>query len=454
MQFEQLHRIFFIGIGGIGMSALARYFQHLGKEVFGYDRTETSLTQALVAEGMSVHYEDRLDLIPQGVDLVIYTPAIPKDHQQYNHLLASGIPMYKRAQVLGMISQNRRCLAVAGTHGKTTTSSLLTHLLRTGGVDCTAFLGGISVNLGGNFVQGNSEWVVVEADEFDRSFLHLHPEYAIVTSMDPDHLDIYSDAQTLYDTYQQFARQVKHKVFHEGGLDLGQGLQAQALPYGLKTSSLYRAANIRTEAPYVLFDFYGPEGLVYRDLRYAMPGEHNIENATAAMAIALELGVSEEALRQGLMDFKGIQRRFEWVYRGERGVFIDDYAHHPTELQAAIRATKALYPNKRILGVFQPHLYSRTRDFYQGFAQALDELDEVILLPIYPARELPMPGVESEMIFSIMKSQNKELIDKKDLLEHLKNRNIEVLLTLGAGDIGAMIPKLKVELFESLATKD
>ena len=449
MKLDEIKHIFFLGIGGIGMSALARYFNHKGLKVKGYDLTETSLTRQLVAEGIEVVYDDAPSHLPENLDLVVYTPAIPKTQRQWLAVQARrDLRVLKRAEVLGYLSREQRCLAVAGTHGKTTTSVLLTHLLRTAGLNCTAFLGGISTNLGSNFVQGSSDYVVVEADEFDRSFLHLRPYRAILTSTDADHLDIYGEPAEVEASYRQFARQVEDKLYYCDGL----AMEAETLGFDSASyacgSGDFRAEALRWEQPYQYFDWHYPDG-VWSNLALSLAGAHNVENATAALAVAWELGLPEAALREGLRTFKGIKRRFEWVHYSDRGIFIDDYAHHPTELRAAIRAAKALFPNKRILGVFQPHLYSRTRDFALDFASALDELDEAILLEIYPARELPMEGVDSGLIFSAMKLENKQRMEKTFLLESLKNRNIEVLLTLGAGDIGAMVEDLKRVLFDN-----
>lgn len=439
MDLNTIQNIYFLGIGGIGMSGLARYFQLKGKNVAGYDRTETELTKQLAAEGMAIHYEDDPAKLPTQIDLVIYTPAIPKDHQEFNYLKTKEIPILKRAQVLGLISKNQRCIAVAGTHGKTTTSTIITHLLRAGGVDCSAFLGGISLNLNSNFVAGATDWVVVEADEFDRSFLQLYPEIAVITSMDADHLDIYGTADEVQRTYRQFATQVSHTLIHKQDLPLdGLTLAATRTSYNVDTADVC-VQNLRIENGYSVFDYIGKDGTILRDLQFTQIGRHNVENATAAITVALQLGVTEAGLREGLHTFKGIQRRFEFIIRRDNQLFIDDYAHHPEELRAAIRAAKMVAPDQRITGVFQPHLFTRTRDFADGFAAALDELDEVILLDIYPARELPIEGVTSDIIFRQMQNPNKQLITKAELLPLLQEHRPRALLTVGAGDIGAMV---------------
>lgn len=442
MKLEGLKKIYFVGIGGIGMSALARYFNSLGIEIFGYDKVETVLTKALVAEGMKVHYKDDIQQIPVGIDLVVYTPAIPKTHQELNYFWEQNYPVKKRAEVLGIISKNRKTIGVAGTHGKTTTSAILTHILRSCGVDCTAFLGGIATNFESNFVAGQSEWVVMEADEFDRSFLHLYPELAIITSMDADHLDIYGDQASMHQTFYDYAKQVQNTLYYKYDLPLESNHNnAIALrSYGIEGGNV-KAVNVRAEAPYFVFDWQnGAE--VIKDLKFALPGNHNVLNATAAIAIAKQLGCEAEAIRAALLSFKGIKRRFEFLLDNAAQVYIDDYAHHPEELRAAIQAAKTLYPERKITGVFQPHLFSRTKDFAVEFAAALDLLDATILLAIYPARELPIEGISSAIIFDKMQNSNKVLIEKEALLEELKTRNLEVLMTLGAGDIGALVPDI------------
>lgn len=442
MKLDGLKKIYFVGIGGIGMSALARYFNGLGIEVFGYDKVETVLTKSLVKEGMKVHYEDDVTQIPAGIDLVVYTPAIPKTHQELTYFLEQNYPVKKRAEVLGIISENRKTIGVAGTHGKTTTSAILTHVLRSCGVDCTAFLGGIATNFDSNFVAGQSEWVVMEADEFDRSFLHLYPELAIITSMDADHLDIYGDQASMHQTFYDYVKQVQDTLYYKYDLPL-ESSHNKAIglgSYGIEAGSV-KAVNVRAEAPYFVFDWQDGEEVI-KDLKFTLPGNHNVLNATAAIAIARKLGCAAEEIRAALLSFKGIKRRFEFMVDTETEVYIDDYAHHPEELKAAIKAAKTLYPSRKITGVFQPHLFSRTKDFAAGFAEALDLLDEVVLLDIYPARELPMEGVSSAIIFDKMKNNNKVWIKKEALLEELKTRDLEVLMTLGAGDIGVLVPNI------------
>ncbi len=452
MNFNDVKRIYFIGIGGIGMSALARYFRLHGAEVHGYDRTETDLTRALVAEGMQVHYDDDVKWIPENVDLVVFTPAVPKDHQELNWFLERDYPIKKRSEVLGLISRAKRCIAIAGTHGKTTTSTMTAHFLRACGVDATAFVGGIGGNLGSNFVEGHSDWVVVEADEYDRSFLQLHPEIAIVNSIDPDHLDIYGTAEAVVDSYEQFIRQIKPggKLIYRHGLPLemvADELRAtgrQVFTFGIEEGD-YEAFDVRVEDGQMAF---GLRSSIFNfsDLRMNYPGRHNVLNATAAIAATLSAGGFTPELPVALASFRGVKRRFEFILRTPELVFIDDYAHHPAELEAAIAAARMLYPDRKITGIFQPHLYTRTRDFVADFATALDQLDECILLDIYPAREQPIPGVTSAMIAGLMKNKNVTLTNKSELLNVLKDRNLEVLMTMGAGDVDTMIEPIKKQI--------
>ncbi|MCB0558928.1 MAG: UDP-N-acetylmuramate--L-alanine ligase [Lewinellaceae bacterium] len=454
MNLKDIKKIYFIGIGGIGMSALARYFHGRGAEVHGYDKTETLLTKKLVEEGMNIHYTEDVNQAPKGVDLVVYTPAVPATHKELVFLQEQGVPVKKRAEVLGIISRGMKTVAVAGTHGKTTTSSILTYLLRCGGIDCTAFLGGIATNFGSNFVEGQSDWVVVEADEFDRSFLHLSPNIAIILSMDADHLDIYGDRESLLETgFRAFAAKVEKGgrlyIQHQWREQLGDWPWVESFGIGGGT---YRSDNVRVEEGYFTFDYRSPSHHL-TGLQLALPGRHNVENATAALSVALQLGVEEEAIRRGLRSFRGIRRRFEMLYRSEERAYVDDYAHHPSELKAAIGAARELFPGKRITGIFQPHLFSRTRDFADGFAEALDELDEVLLMDIYPARELPIEGVDAQLLLGKMKNQDKRLVSKENLLEEVKRSQPQVLLTLGAGDIDTFREAIK-EYFEKTGTHD
>lgn len=449
MNLNDIHTIYFIGIGGIGMSALAQYFQGHGAAVYGYDRTETALTRSLAAGGMQIHYDDDVRHIPNGVDLVVWTPAVPQDHSELSWFREHGFPIKKRSEVLGIISKGKRCIAVAGTHGKTTTSTMVSHLLRSCGVDATAFLGGISVNLGSNFVEGKSDWVVVEADEYDRSFLQLYPEIAVLNSLDPDHLDIYGTPGAVVETYKQFVRQIKPggKLIYRQGLpldDVAEELRAsgrEVLTFGIDGGE-YEAFNVRVEEGQMAF---GIKSAIFNwnELRLPYPGRHNVENATAAWAAVHCAGVFTPDMPAALAAFRGVKRRFEFIVRQSDRVYIDDYAHHPAELQAVISATRMLFPDRRISGVFQPHLFTRTRDFADGFAAALDLLDECLLLPIYPAREQPIPGVDAGMILNRMNLLHKKVVSKPELLTAIEESRPEVLLTMGAGDIDTMIEPIK-----------
>ncbi|MEL6863250.1 MAG: UDP-N-acetylmuramate--L-alanine ligase [Bacteroidota bacterium] len=441
MNIDQLESIYFVGIGGIGMSALARYFNSQGIRVSGYDKTESPLTKKLVEEGIDIHYEEDISQLPEKIDWVVFTPAVPNTHFELVHLKAQGLPVMKRSEVLGLISKSRPTIAVAGTHGKTSTSSIITWLLHYGDVDCTAFLGGIAMNFDSNYVEGKGDWVVVEADEYDRSFLQLQPDLAIILSMDADHLDIYGDLRELHQSFLDFTACIKPsgQLFAKEGLPIETNIPTQR--FGLGKGS-HRAQNIRTEQGYVLFDYHSPKGKI-ADIRFTMPGHHNVENATAAIAIAEDLGLRGETIKEALALFKGIKRRFEIIYRDERVVYIDDYAHHPTELAAAIQAARSLFPKRKITAIFQPHLYSRTRDFVDGFAQSLDAVDELLLLDIYPARELPIEGVHANLILDRMKNPNRQLVEKSQLLAVVQAQSPEVLLTLGAGDIDRFVKPLK-----------
>lgn len=422
------------------MSAIARYFHKRGVAVSGYDKTATTLTRKLEQEGMKIHYTEDVSAIPEGIDLVVYTPAVPANHAELQHFRKLGFPLKKRAEVLGIISRSMRTIAIAGTHGKTTTSSMVAHVLQTGGIDCTAFLGGIAGNFDSNYVLGQSEWMVVEADEYDRSFLHLSPDKAVITSMDPDHLDIYGDAASILETgFLAFARRLKPGgqlwVQHRFTGEFGDF--PEVMSYGLDGGN-YRSENLRVENGFFTFDYRSPQAHL-KGLELALPGAHNVENATAAITIGLELGLSEDAIRRALRNFKGVKRRFETIFRDGQRVYIDDYAHHPSELRAAIAAARMLYPGRKLTGIFQPHLYSRTQDFADGFADALSALDEIILLDIYPAREAPIPGVSSELIFDQIDNPAKELVTKSELMSLLAGKSPEVLLTLGAGDIDTFV---------------
>lgn len=449
------------------MSALARYFNAMGKSVSGYDKTQTSLTDELSAEGIEVHYEDNIELInpelrtPNSELLVVWTPAVPKDHSELKYFQKNNYTIKKRSEVLGMITEQTFTIAVAGTHGKTTTSSLIAHILKFSNVDCTAFLGGITQNYGTNLLLSEKlknpkkkskikPITIVEADEYDRSFLTLHPDIAVITSADADHLDIYGDQKQMEESYSQFANQVK-----EGGvLIIKKGVDKvlvieksgkKLLTYSLHQSSDYYARKIAIKKGQYIFDVVTPEQAV-RGMLLGIPGRHNVENAVAAVAVAQHMNVFSGNIKNALSAFKGVKRRFEYHIKSDKLVYIDDYAHHPEELRACISAVKEMYPSKKVTGIFQPHLFTRTRDFANEFARSLELLDDLILLDIYPAREKPIEGVTSEMLLEKVRGKSKKLVHKKDLVDEIKRREPEVLITLGAGDIDTMIEPIKNEL--------
>ena len=449
---KKLKNIYFLGIGGIGMSAIARWFIANGYTLAGYDKTATPLTNALQAEGIAVHFTDDISLIPAeflrnpSETLIVYTPAIPTNHQEFNYLKDHGFTLMKRSQVLGLLTQNFFTIAVAGTHGKTTTSSMVAHILKNAGKNVTAFLGGITQNYGTNFLvnEGTENVIcVVEADEFDRSFLTLFPDLTIVTSTDADHLDIYGDHAKLLESFQLFVSQIKDggKLYQYDGVDLQDFTRNQAQIFGLHVGD-FRTENLRIENAEMVFDIVYPEGII-KDCSLLTPGFHNVTNVIAAAAVALQIGLSPEAVREGICTFKGVKRRFEYQIRTDKMVYIDDYAHHPTEIEAFLSSVKALYPTRKLTVVFQPHLFSRTNDFQEGFAKSLDLADDLILLDIYPARELPMKGVTSNIIFDKMKLEHKTLCIKSEVLDLLKAKQPELLVTVGAGDIDTLIPILR-----------
>ncbi len=447
--------IYFLGIGGIGMSALARWFGVNGYTVAGYDKTPTALTNALQAEGMAVHFADDVELIPAAFrenpaeTLVIYTPAVPKNHTEYIYFTENDFTLQKRSQVLGLLAGQMTTIGVAGTHGKTTTSSMVAHILRDSGVNCAAFLGGITNNYGTNFLLNEpaddlkSVVCVVEADEFDRSFLTLFPKYAIVTSTDADHLDIYGAHDAVLESFGKFVSQIDDSgvLFMKEGLSLIDKTKAEVRPYSLQSGQYY-SQNLRIEQATFVFDLVHPQGVI-ADITLLIPGFHNVENAVAAGAVALEVGVSPDAIRSALNTYRGVRRRFEYVLKTDEAVLIDDYAHHPAEVQAFLSSVKALYPDRELTAVFQPHLFTRTRDFADGFAESLSLADSVILLDIYPARELPIEGVTSELIFRGIQSKSKQKCTKAELPGVVREMKPSLLVTIGAGDIDQMVPVLK-----------
>ena len=446
-EISNIRTVYFLGIGGIGMSALARYFLYLGKNVHGYDRTPTPLTTSLQEEGMVIHFEENTGLIPEATELVVYTPAIPADHSEYRYFTEKNIPVLKRAEVLGLIADQYRTVAIAGTHGKTTTSTLCAHLLNHSQIGCQAFLGGISRNYGTNLLlSATSPFLVAEADEFDRSFLHLHPEIGVITSMDADHLDIYNDHSTLIEAFTSFTANIRPggTLLLREGLSLPLKLQGNCRVYSYSANGTadFTATSICLVNGLYHFNFRHPWG-IFKDLTLGLPGLYNVENAVAALAAAFLCGASENELRPGLSTFKGVGRRFDIRIKRDDFAYIDDYAHHPAELTACITSARKLFAGRRITGIFQPHLFSRTRDFADDFAKSLDLLDEVILLPIYPARELPIAGITSEMLLSKISCPEKKLVRKEDLPSCLENKRVEVLLTLGAGDIDTLVAPLE-----------
>lgn len=431
---------YFVGAGGIGMSALERYFNSIGKTVLGYDKTPTELTGELIQEGIAIHFEDNIELIPAEVNqentLVIYTPAIPKDHQELNFFFDQNFEVLKRSEVLGAITKHTYAIGVAGTHGKTTTSSILGHILKVADFDSTAFLGGIAENYHSNIISNGSKYTVAEADEFDRSFLRLSPKVAIITSDDADHLDIYGEREEVKKSFQEFASIVEDQLFVRKGLNF-----SNAKTYGVNDGADYDATNVRITAGYYVFDVQTPNGKLV-DIKFQLPGRHNMENAVAAIAVADYLGVSSEKIHEALATFIGVKRRFN-RFEANGKVYIDDYAHHPTELNAVIQSLRELYPGKKILGVFQPHLFTRTRDFAPEFAASLSQLDELILLDIYPARELPIEGITSNWLLNMVDLKEKSVYSLEESLAVIKNKDFDVLLTVGAGNIDTIVKPLK-----------
>ncbi len=446
MEIKDIKKIYFLGIGGIGMSALARYFNEKGVAVSGYDKTETVLTKKLSAEGIKIHYEDNIEFIDKAAELVVYTPAVPKDHKELNYFLENNYQLVKRSEVLGAITNSSYSICVAGTHGKTTTSTMVAHILRHSGYGCNAFLGGIAVNYNSNFWSNKKNVSVVEADEYDRSFLKLSPDVAIISSMDPDHLDIYGTAENMEQAFIDFSDRIKPEglLLSKYGLKRTEDLKAhEHLTFHLQNenASVY-AANIKMNRGSYQFDVL-MQYWELKDVVLNMGGLHNIENMIAAISVAHYLEIDNDKIRNAVAAFKGVKRRFEYIVKNDEQVMVDDYAHHPEELRALLTGAKDLFPEVKCTVIFQPHLYSRTKDFADGFAETLDLADEVILLPIYPARELPMEGVTSEMVLNKMNIDNKQVLDKEQVLEWIKNNKTELLITAGAGDIDTLVEPIK-----------
>lgn len=449
MNLNQIQNVYFIGIGGIGMSALARYFKAIGKNVSGYDKTETELTKELQEIGIAIHFEDRIDLIPTDYyienTLVIITPAVPKQHSQWNYFLEREYEIKKRAEVLGIITKDTFCFAVAGTHGKTTTSSILGHILFESGADVTAFVGGIVDNYNSNLIGNGKTVTVVEADEFDRSFLHLHPNIACVTSMDADHLDIYGDSAAIEESFREFA----DKVTDKSQLFITNKLSIDGVTCAVNEGANYRAFNVRIVNSQYVFDVETPSETI-QNIEFGLPGNHNLMNALMALAMAKTFGITNEDIARALGSFKGIKRRFSYQIKTEKLVYIDDYAHHPTEINAVHQAVRELYPNQKVLAIFQPHLFSRTKDFADDFAKSLAFFDEVVLLDIYPARELPMEGITSQWLLDKIANQHKKLVQKQELISSILASDATIIVTIGAGDIGELVPLIKKALNETI----
>lgn len=459
MKFLEYKLIYFLGIGGIGMSALARYFNHYGIKVAGYDKTPTTLTTELQQEGIEVHFDENTEYLEhllatykKNEVLVVFTPAVPREHAEYIYLQKNSYTISKRAEVLGIITKQFKTIAVAGTHGKTTTSSLIAHILKTAGLDTYAFLGGITKNYGTNLLLGSpspageglNTYIVVEADEYDRSFLTLYPYIGVITSVDADHLDIYGDVNFMHESYTLFANQVSHAghLIVKKNVDNTLSLKAKRFTYAVNLEADFCAKNVEIHEADFYFDVCSSLSYLSNAV-LGIPGVHNVENATAAVAVAQLLKIDDSVIKKALQSFSGVKRRFDYRVKTKEAVYIDDYAHHPEELKAAISAAKALYPDKKITGIFQPHLFTRTRDFADGFAESLDMLDECLLLDIYPAREKAIEGITSGMLLGKMKSVNKKLLQKNEVIDYLKAHPTQVLMTLGAGDIDMLVEPIE-----------
>ena len=449
MDLNQINNVYFIGIGGIGMSNLARYFKNLGKRVVGYDKTPSALTNELVESGITIHFEDAIDMIPKDFyvenTLVVITPAVPITHSEWNYFIERNFEIKKRSEVLGLITKDTFCFAVAGTHGKTTTSGILGHIMYESGADVTAFIGGIVENYNSNLIGSGKSITVVEADEFDRSFLHLHPNIACITSMDADHLDIYGTSEAIEESFVEFANKIEDKSH----LFITNELPIEGVICSVNEDAVYKAFNVRIGNGNYIFDVQTPTEVI-KDLHFGLPGRHNLMNALMAIAMANLFGTPTVAIAKAIASFKGIKRRFSYQIKTEDKVYIDDYAHHPTEINAVHQAVRELYPEQKVLAIFQPHLFSRTRDFADDFAKSLSAFDEVILLDIYPARELPMEGINSQWLMDKMTNNSKKLITKNDLIPTILASDASIIVTIGAGDIGELVPTIKKAIYETL----
>ncbi len=455
MKFENIHSVYFLGIGGIGMSALAFWFKSAGKSVSGYDKTPTRITENLEQKDISVHFDDNIDKIPEAIKsdpenaLIIYTPAIPKDHKGKMWLEGNGFKLIKRAEILGLISSAFPCIAVAGTHGKTSVTSMIAHLLKHSGRNITAFVGGLMKNYQSNIILGDAQaeahWVLAEADEFDRSFLHLHPDLAVITSAEADHLDIYGEENSLKDSFREFSLRLRGngKLYIQANFakDFNDLKGISIDEYGLESDQIH-AENLIVGADYFSFSYVDQKGRI-DNLELHIPGFHNVENALAAIAVSRNFGLSDEEIQNAISTYEGVSRRFDIIVKSEQVIYIDDYAHHPTEISALLNSVRKIYPDKKITAIFQPHLYTRTRDFAKGFSESLSMADRVILLPIYPARELPIEGIDSEMLLKSINSREKAVLSKEEALIEVEKLNDGILLTVGAGDIDQLVPKIK-----------
>jgi UDP-N-acetylmuramate--alanine ligase len=460
MNIKNLDTVYFLGVGGIGMSGIARYFNSLGCKVSGYDKTKTTLTEQLESEGIFIHYDENVELIPDTIKqqnngvLVVYTPAIPIDNKEFEYLNEQGIKLYKRSEVLGLISENYFTIAIAGTHGKTTTSSIVAHILNECGINCIAFLGGLSLNFNSNLLLNkDATTMIVEADEFDRSFLTLSPDIALITSVDADHLDVYGSENEMKNAYSEFVGKIKREgklISKQECFDvLDVRSDIETISYSANQIADFSVLKTTIKEGNYYVDVNADNEII-SNIKIGLPGIHNVENAIGAFSIAENLGIDKSKIKDALATYKGVHRRFETHVKTNELIYIDDYAHHPSELNMCIKSAKELYPNKKITGIFQPHLYSRTRDFLDGFALSLSLLDELILLDIYPARELPIEGINSELIESKVTITNKCVVAKTNLMNVLAERDIEVLLTMGAGDIDVFVKLIKEQIIKRL----
>jgi len=447
MDINKVNKLYFLGIGGIGMSALARFFRLQGAEIYGYDLTPSPLTHQLEMEGMHIHYEIDISAIPSELDFAVFTPAIPKDNAEFVYLSDSEIPFFKRSVLIGIITEGKFTIAIAGTHGKTSISAMTAHLLHIANKSVTAFVGGIMKNYNSNLIfSKKAEYYVVEADEYDRSFLQLKPDVALISSIDADHLDIYGDKNEMTENFKLFAGQLKSKgtlIVNEKVHDVNE----TSITYGFNEPSGIKATNINITDGKFIFDIESGQNII-KGIKMMIPGHHYIENALASAAVGLSMKIPGKTIKEALENFRGVERRFEVRLKTDNLVYIDDYAHHPQEIIATLRAARLLFPDKKLTGIFQPHLYSRTRDLADDFAFSLENLDEIVLLPIYPAREKPIEGITSKMLFDKIQNINKSLLNKDELIPFLKENKTEVLVTMGAGDIGLLAPEIEKILSE------